>query len=201
MLAVSLFGSQPFLMLVAGFIFFRAGWKKGLVIVQLLLWSFILTDSLKEFLYLPRPIHIDPTLLTFDEYLPRWVIESVADNPGFPSGHVCSTVVFWGTVLICFPGRFQKIAGITFMILMPLSRMYLARHFLADVLGGFFLGALILLAAFATLKRSQKDPLFMENYKSILFGGFLVLPLLLNVIPFFPSTELGALFGFNVGIY
>ena len=121
MLGISLFGSPPFLMLAAGFIFFRVGWKRAFVFVQMVLWSFILTDFLKELLYLPRPIQIDPTLSSFNEYLPRWLVESIADNPGFPSGHVCSTLVFWGGVLMIFPGRFQKISAAAFVFLMPLS--------------------------------------------------------------------------------
>src|SRR5262245_9968168 len=101
MLTVSLFGSKPFLMLGAGFIFFRIGWNRSFVLIQMFFWSFILTDFLKGLLYLPRPIQVDPSLLTFNEYLPVWLVESLADNPGFPSGHVCSTVVFWGAVLLC----------------------------------------------------------------------------------------------------
>jgi len=201
MLAVSVFGSQPFLMLAAGFIFFRVGWKRGFVLIQMVLWSFILTDFLKELLYLPRPIHVDPSLLTFNEFLPNWLVESIADNPGFPSGHVCSTVVFWGAVLMMFPRRFQKISAVVLIFLMPFSRMYLARHFLGDVLGGFLLGLLILLAGSIPLIRSQRDPLFLKNHKSILFTGYLLVPLLLNVISFFHSTELGQLFGFNIAIF
>jgi membrane-associated phospholipid phosphatase len=201
MLAVSFFGSQVFLMLAAGFIFFRVGWKKGFVFVQMVLWSFILTDFLKQLLYLPRPIQVDPSLLTFNEYLPGWLVESLADNPGFPSGHVCSTVAIWGGILIMFKGRIQKIIGIALMVLMPISRMYLARHFLADVLGGFLLGTFIVFAAFAPLIRSQQDPLFVKDYRSIPFVAFLLLPLLLNMIPDFPSNELGQLFGFNVAIF
>ena len=201
MLVVSLFGSQPFLMLAAGLIFFRVGWKRGFVFIQMVLWAFILTDFLKELLYLPRPIRVDPSLLTFNQYLPNWLLESVADNPGFPSGHVCSTMVFWGAVLLIFPGRFQKILAVALIILMSISRMYLGRHFLGDVLGGFFLGLLILLAGATPLIRSQRDPLFLENHKSIFFAGYLVLPLLLNVISFFPAIELGQLFGFNLAIF
>jgi membrane-associated phospholipid phosphatase len=201
MLGVSVFGSQPFLMLAAGFIFFRVGWKRGFVFVQIVLWSFILTDFLKELLYLPRPVHVDPSLLTFNEFLPTWLLESIADNPGFPSGHVCSTVVFWGAVLMSFPGRFQKILAVALIILMPFSRMYLGRHFLGDVLGGLLLGLLILLAGSIPLIRSQRDPMFLKNHKSILFAGYLVLLLLLNVISLFHSTELGQLFGFNIAIF
>lgn len=201
MLAISVFGSQPFLMLAAGFIFFRVGLKRGFVLIQMVLWSFILTDFLKELLYLPRPIQVDPTLLTFNEFLPNWLVESLADNPGFPSGHVCSTVVFWGAVLMISPGRFQKISAVAIIILMPFSRMYLGRHFLGDVLGGFLLGLLILLAGSIPLNRSQRDPLFLKNHKSILFAGYLLLPVLLNVISFFYSTELGQLFGFNIAIF
>jgi membrane-associated phospholipid phosphatase len=194
MLAVSLFGSQPFLMLAAGFIFFQTGWKKAFVLIQMVFWSFILTDFLKELLYLPRPIHVDPSLLTFNEYLPNWLVESLAENPGFPSGHVCSTVVFWGAVVVSFPGRFQKISAVALMILMPLSRMYLGRHFLGDVLGGFLLALLILLAGFVPLMR-------FKNQRSILFAGYLLLPLLLNTVSYFNSTELGQLFGFNIALF
>jgi hypothetical protein len=201
MLAVSFLGSQPFLTLASGFILFRVGLKRGFVFTQMIWWSFILTDFLKELLYLPRPIQVDPSLLTFNAYLPQWLVESLADNPGFPSGHVCSTVVFWGAILIGFPARFQKIIGITLIVLMPLSRMYLARHFLADVLGGFLLGTLILLAGFAPLVRSQVDLMFLSNYKSMPFIVYLLLPLVLNVFILFPSNELGELFGLNVAIF
>lgn len=201
MLAVSFFGSQPFLMLAAGFILFRVGWKKGFVFVQMVLWSFVLTDFLKDLFQFPRPVQIDPSLLTFNEYLPRWLVESLADNPGFPSGHVCSTVVFWGAVMVLFPVRVQKIVGLILIILMPLSRMYLGRHFLGDVIGGFFLGLQILLAGFAPLIRSQRDPLFLNNPRSISVAGYLLLPLLLNLIPYFPSGDLGELLGFNVAIF
>jgi membrane-associated phospholipid phosphatase len=201
MLAVSMFGSQPFLMLATAFIFFRVGWKKGFLFAQMLLWSFIVTDFFKELLYLPRPIQVDPSLLTFNEYLPRFVFESVGDNPGFPSGHVCSTVVFWGGVRLILPGRWQKIVGIALIVLMPFSRMYLGRHFLGDVIGGLLFGTLILLATFAPLIQSQRNQLFLQNYKTTMFIGYLLLPLILNTIPFFPASELGTLFGFNAAIF
>lgn len=194
-------------MLAAGFVFFQVGFKRGFVLVQMLFWSFILTDFSKEFLHWPRPIQVDPSILTFNEYLPDWLVESVANNPGFPSGHVCSTVVFWGAVLISFAGAFKKIITIALVTLMPLSRMYLGRHFLGDVLGGWLLGLLILLIGFLPLMRSQRDGLFLESphgkgsYTYLLAGYLILLPVLLNLISFFPSTELGELFGFNIVIF
>lgn len=62
-------------------------------------------------------------------------------NYGFPSGHASAATAF-GLGLALFFGRRRFLAfAVTWPLVMALSRMYLGRHFLADVLGGFAIGA------------------------------------------------------------
>ena len=127
MLMISALGSSAFLTVAAGFVFFCLNMRKGILMLQILLWSILLTDFLKSVLTLPRPtdVHLDVTLLE-NEY-PQWLMElfPLRMNYGFPSGHVCSITVFWGTLLFFFPDRFHRIIRAFLISFMSLSRMYL----------------------------------------------------------------------------
>jgi membrane-associated phospholipid phosphatase len=208
MLVISALGSSVFLTAAAGFLLFRHDVKKGLLMLQLLLWSSLLTDFIKSLLGLPRPTDVHPSVSLLEEQYPQWLLEifPLRMNFGFPSGHVCSTTVFWGAVMFLFPGRFQRIAGALFLSFMPLSRMYLGRHFLGDVVGGFILGVmilligkLILLRAFRTFVETRNGFSPFETISSFLFCFYLfVLPLLLFFVPHFETIDVGKLFGVNM---
>jgi len=63
---------------------------------------------------------------------------------GLPSGHTQGTVVVWGYLASQIrSGKLLIIAGFL-MIAIPISRLYLGVHFPTDLLGGYFLGALLL---------------------------------------------------------
>jgi membrane-associated phospholipid phosphatase len=64
---------------------------------------------------------------------------------GFPSGHVAVATAFWLGLVFIFGWRWAWIGVLAWVPLMALSRMYLGRHFLGDVLGGFG-GAVIVTA-------------------------------------------------------
>jgi hypothetical protein len=64
-----------------------------------------------------------------------------ADDFGFPSGHVAVTAA-WTLGLVWSRRKpWQRGAAIAWIALMALSRMYLGRHFPADVIGGLVVGA------------------------------------------------------------
>ncbi|HSE39246.1 MAG TPA: phosphatase PAP2 family protein [Acidobacteriota bacterium] len=209
MLAVSAVGSKEFLVFAAFFILSTVDFRKGALILQMLLWSFVLTGFLKELFGLPRPTDLEPSLSSFEGFFPNWIIEYVhpEQSPGFPSGHVISTVTFWISVIYLFPGqKFQKLTAIALIILMPVSRIYLGRHFLGDVLGGLLVGAAIPILGFFLLNHFGLRRAFLMNKEWIeikihlavcLFVYLLVLPMVLNLIPLFSPKETGLWFGVN----
>jgi hypothetical protein len=70
-----------------------------------------------------------------------------ADDFGFPSGHVATTAA-WAVGLAWSRRKsWQLGAAASWVALMALSRMYLGRHFPADVLGGLVVGVAALALA------------------------------------------------------
>jgi membrane-associated phospholipid phosphatase len=108
--------------------------KKGQRLVLLLLLSIWVNSALKVLLKQPRPYFLDPS-----------VGISTASGYGLPSGHAQQSLVFWGAVL---PGSLGKgrawlITGAVTLVL-GFTRLYLGLHFPTDLLGGWFLGLVIL---------------------------------------------------------
>jgi membrane-associated phospholipid phosphatase len=209
MLVVSAVGSQEFLLISGLFLLSAVDFKKGAVILHLVLWSFLLTVLLKELFLLPRPIDLEPSLRNVEKHYPALVSMYIQtdDSPGFPSGHVMSTVTFWITTVYMFRGKFQRVPAVLLIILMPLSRMYLGRHFLADVLGGLLIGTCIPTIGLYLLNHSrlgcafikdQEIPRVSRNLVLFLVFYFLVLPAILNFIPLFHPQENGLWFGFHL---
>lgn len=169
---VSMMGGVPFYVAVVGTVVFCLDLRRGFVLAQLLLSANLLTDVAKWTFALPRPVDVDAAVIdprTGAANATRWrgrgapsflapidgdVLASLRPRPaqsyGFPSGHVGTTVALWGGLAVLFRRRGLVGATAVAVPLMALSRMYLGRHFLADVLGGAALGgALVALAALA----------------------------------------------------
>ena len=81
----------------------------------------------------------------------------------FPSGHTSIAVAFWGTLMLLFRKRWLSILCISLIILVPFSRIYLGVHFIADVLGGYLIGGLMLWAFYRLVIR----PDMMVEYLKI----------------------------------
>ncbi|MHA1776896.1 MAG: phosphatase PAP2 family protein [Promethearchaeota archaeon] len=88
--------------------------------------------------------------LTFQD--PRPSTNTLETSFGFPSGHTTGSVSFWGYTLLNvqdFNKKSSKWLGGIFsgfvLIFVPLSRLVIGVHDLADVVGGFGLAGLLLL--------------------------------------------------------
>jgi hypothetical protein len=75
------------------------------------------------------------------------------DSYGFPSGHVSATTTFAvGLAMLLGWKRRGWAAVVTWIGLMALSRLYLGRHFVADVIGGVLIGLAVIGLGFGILK-------------------------------------------------
>jgi membrane-associated phospholipid phosphatase len=102
------------------------------------------------------------------EWLLKWAVARRRPRGGpfaFPSGHVFTSVVFFGLVIYLLwtrdVARPWRLAGTTvcglLIVGIALSRMYLRFHWLTDVLGGLSGGAAYLLIALAIADRPTRE--------------------------------------------
>ena len=152
MRAVSLWGYVPSCLAVA--IVCGFGWRLrlGVTLILAIVFADAMTVAAKGAFASPRPHAVDARVRTFGAFesglSPMATATSVpADDFGFPSGHVATTAA-WAMGL-AWSGRKSWPFGVAaaWVALMALSRMYLGRHFPADVLGGLVVGVAALALA------------------------------------------------------
>ena len=115
-------------------------------------------------------------------YFFKWLVHSPRPkgfltldySSSFPSGHVCLSLAIFGFISFLTTQQLAKkwrwIPYIFFSALITLisySRLYLGAHWLQDVLGGFFLGFLILLTVIISYRRSP--PKSFGNLQWLIF--------------------------------
>lgn len=205
-------------------------YKKGFILFMVLLWTSVITMLAKNYFALPRPFHVDNTVQLLDgqlpdestvtfserdaegfwEGLPTDVVEATRKSEhleyGFPSGHTSIAIAFWGTLFCLYRKKWIRGICIALMILIPLSRLYLGVHFLADVLGGLALGGLMLAISYYIILRSQRlHPFMNKSHLSLAVNSttaFLILdpilcfPLLTPRLYILPAFMLGFGIGF-----
>ena len=133
--AITFMGDQPFFMLLLPLIYWCLNRRLGARLTILFLFSAYLNAVAKVLAAQPRPYQYDSRVLPLHK----------AGGGGFPSGHTQNAVVVWGYLASHFGGvGLWTLAG-CLMLLIPLSRLYLGLHFPTDLLGGYLLGAALLL--------------------------------------------------------
>jgi membrane-associated phospholipid phosphatase len=169
-------------------IIFGIDFKKGFVLVQVLLLTAAVTELLKNTFALPRPFHIDSNVIqpdigpvndapfanrgarSFFSLMPQEVIDYYRDLPqkisyGLPSGHTSSAVTFWGSLVLLFENKYIKYISLLMIVLIPFSRLYLGRHFPADIIGGYILGILIIVLFYLTFFNRLRLAAFLSSGK------------------------------------
>ena len=147
--AVSILGYTRLMIAVALILAFAVNLRAGAALLLLLALAGALTDSAKAVAGMPRPDAVDPAVHSLVD-LPviadapdeRSVVPSVDDDDvyGFPSGHVAAVTAFMLGLVWLFGWRRAWLGAAILIPVMALSRLYLGRHFPADVIGGIAVG-------------------------------------------------------------
>ena len=156
MAGISELGYTPVYAALVLFLGFVVRLRPALGLLFGMLLAGIATEGLKISVGFPRPEHVfqlqasSPQAPETFDAAGFWSLPSaearaaVRATPGisygFPSGHVTAAMAFCLGAALFFRWRLFWVLTLVWPVLMALSRMYLARHFLADVLGGLVLG-------------------------------------------------------------
>ncbi|MGC9471522.1 MAG: phosphatase PAP2 family protein [Bacteroidales bacterium] len=230
MKAISYFGNTYVIIPLLIILMYGFHFRKGFVMIQVTAWASLFIGFFKNLFALPRPFDVDSSLIPFGaEYtlpagrfrstgshtfwgtLPSEIVfhlrEAGLSNYGFPSGHVTISTTFFGTLFLLYRNTWVRIMSVFFILSMPVSRIFLARHFLADTLGGLALGGMIILIAWSVLLR---PPAFRKFQGTRLMAFFhfrvhwvwwlsmFVLPAAMLFFPETPVDLAGQLIGFNL---
>jgi membrane-associated phospholipid phosphatase len=184
--AITLLGYAPGYVAAVLALAFGFRLRPGLGVLVTLLVCGLLTEGLKDGLALPRPYAVDARVLALAVVpgaAPRvsavsgathggaasfWgfpapeAIVAVRSLPqpsyGFPSGHASAALAFVLATGLFFGFRRVATVGLLWPFVMSLSRMYLGRHFLADVLGGLAVGGVAVVATALLLRGRGGSP-------------------------------------------
>ena len=211
-------------------ILFAVSLRAGFVLIQAVFWNMTVVIFLKEIILLPRPSSFDYNVRLLGKWihnpspyesggaksffgrLPRDVVEGVRAHPfdtwGLPSGHTSNSATFGGLLFLLFKRKWVRAAAIAVIVLVPFSRLYLGRHFLADLLAGYLLSLVFILVFYHGIycRRWFRD-FFHGRWDRTPWGArtwailayLVVLPLAVLLIPYAQIKAVSALLGLNLG--
>ena len=169
--AITSLGGEMFFLVLLPLLYWCLDRRTGARLTILFLISAYVNGAAKLLFSTPRPFDIGAPELAplFPEGIAAARDRYDATGNGFPSGHTQSTVVVWGFLAAQAVRRSRRLSGdpgiareqgrpsvsqrlmpaflalaALLLILVPLSRIYLAVHFPSDVLGGYAFGILML---------------------------------------------------------
>lgn len=171
------------------FIFWTfVGKKVGIRLYYLVILLIALVQLAKALILEPRPFFIDPSV---------GLIE--VKGYGFPSGAAAAAMLF----SICFiwqrPKAWAYILAISYLFLVSFSRVYLGVHFFLDILGGWFLGAIL---AFLFIRFYKPVENFLGTHSIYLsFALSQVFGFLLFLIPSMHIAVPSSAVGIGMGLF
>lgn len=135
----------PAYAVLAFFLFRKLGWKKALVVLMSLILTVVLTDQIanlvKHSVMRLRPCYTDSLLEAG-----LWCPLPKPGKYGFFSGHASNCFGFAIASSIGFANkkggvsRYYVIGVFVWAVLVALSRVFMAMHFLGDILAGMLFG-------------------------------------------------------------
>lgn len=211
-------------------VMFGISFRMGFILLHVVSWNGLITFYLKELFSLPRPLNVDihvkllgdaaPNTTPFESMgaktffggFSKDTVEYIRNYPfdswGFPSGHASHAVALWGSLSLYLKKTWLGVTAAVMIVFISLSRMYLGRHFLADVLGGLLLGFFVALVFYRGIyknnsllsfifERSEKTRISLRSVLGLFY--FLFVPFLVLLIPGVLVGQAAALLGLNLG--
>jgi membrane-associated phospholipid phosphatase len=136
MRVLTFLGNENFFFLVLPLLYWSVDAALGVRIALLLGASNYLNSVLKLLFAAPRPYWVSARVQPY-------VHEGTF---GIPSGHAQNSAALWGLVAAWLNRRWALICAFVLAFLVSFSRLYLGVHFVHDVVMGWLLGYLVLLA-------------------------------------------------------
>lgn len=135
MLTFSFLGSTEFYLIVIPLVYWNVSSGVAIRALMVLLASEYAVSATKQIFRQPRPYWNSD-------------VSAISEEPtyGLPSGHAANSYSFWGFLSSRLRARWFSWLAMFLILMVALSRIYLGVHYVHDVLGGWLLGALILIA-------------------------------------------------------
>ncbi|QRN82364.1 phosphatase PAP2 family protein [Chloroflexota bacterium] len=173
MMAITAIGYEQFFVLLLPAIYWCIDQAIGLRMGMVLLLGTDINTFFKFLFHNPRPYWITDTVVPL----------SHETSFGLPSGHAQIAASVWGWLAVEVKKRWFTISAIVLILLIGISRLYLGVHFFSDVLLGWLLGGLLVLA-FAGLSKPVgnwlgKQSVGMKLFWVLVSTVLLLVPVLL----------------------
>lgn len=192
---ITLLGEAEFFLIIFPFVIWVVNKPVGVRLAYLVFISIAANTWAKMIVNHPRPFEW-PTV----DSSPVRKLNARATGPGLPSNHAQTSLVLWFYLAYRFKQIWLWLLAAFLVIVVSFSRMYLGVHFPTDLLAGFILGLIILLA-FINLEPRLT---FLISTQSLVIqiGLAFILPLILIVIaPYHDAVaSLSTLSGFSLGV-
>lgn len=174
MLLVTKLGEETAFLVMALIFFWCVDKKRGYFIMTVGFMGTMISQVMKMLFRIPRPWVLDPNFKVVGN------AQEAAGGYSFPSGHSQSAVGVLGSVAATAKHRWTVALCIVFMVLVPISRMYLGVHTLADVL----VGTAISLALIAVVKPIMKKEKGMTVLVAVMLAMSVAQVLFVELFPF-----------------
>jgi len=138
--------------------------KEAVTLLVAYLSSALVAQLLKNTVDFPRPrLYLEQAMIQYQHFVEGVTLYS---HGSFPSGHTTSAFAMATIFSLCFKDRRVSIGAFVLATLAGYSRIYLAEHFLPDVVGGAIVGVVFaMLTYYVIWQRSQQTVFLKGNWK------------------------------------
>jgi membrane-associated phospholipid phosphatase len=167
---ITLAGDVPFYLVILALIYWLESKNTGAHLAAALIIFGYITGLIKGIIGWTRPYLAHPA-----------EVEAIgtANGYSFPSGHSQSTATFWPLLINrCTSEKRKKLlipTGIFFLVLVPISRMYLGVHYPSDVITGLLIG---ILGVYLYIKI---NPVVIAKFKDANYIFLLIITFVLSI--------------------